>query len=411
MITIPVDPLKTYYIWTPLALTGADLLPEKNVLIEIKDTRIMSIRWMSQDQLPLSVTKNPGFICFKDNVTLMPCLIDAHVHLALDGKKIEHPAGLSAQKELPRQRIMQTLQDTGDSGIGAVRDGGDLKGINLSIKRNITNRNYCGPQIVATGQALRRKGSYGSFLGNGYTTASEIPGLIQSLKAAGADQVKVIASGIASFFEYGLVKGPVLSSDELRVVTGLARNLKLKVMAHASSAEAVAGVVEAGVDSVEHGYFVNNHTLQNMADKQVAWIPTIIPVAAQAREPLCIERTAGEIEVIKRLYEEQLEKLSIAAKAGVPLGIGTDAGAGGVEHASNLVEEMLLYSKAPLENRSILRAATTVNAKILGLEKDMGRIEKDYKAALIAVKGNPLEDLSRLKDIIAHLLIGFKQTF
>jgi len=407
MITIPVDPLKTFYIWAPLALTGPDLLPENNVLIEIKDTRISSICRMSRDQLLLSVTKNPGFTCFEDSVTLMPCLIDAHVHLALDGKVKEDPAGLPAQEELSRHRIMQALQDTGDSGIGAVRDGGDLMGLNLSIKRNISNRNYYGPQIIATGQALRKKGSYGSFLGKGYKTSKELPGLLQALKAAGADQVKVIASGIASFLEYGLVKGPVLSSADLRIITGLAGQMKLKVMAHASSAEAVTKVVEAGVDSVEHGYFVNKPTLQNMADKQVAWIPTIIPVAAQAREPLCAKRTTGELAVIKRLYEEQLENLCIAAQAGVPLGIGTDAGANGVEHASNLVEEMLLYSKASLENRSILQAATTVNAKILGLEKEMGRIEKNYRAALIAVKGNPLEDLSRLKDIIAHLVIGF----
>lgn len=404
MITIPVKPSTTYYIWTPLALTGPDLLPEKNALIEIKDTRIISKRRVSGDQLPASVTKHPGYICFKDTVTLMPCLIDAHVHLALDGKKFEHPARLSTDKELPRHRIMQTLQAISESGIGAVRDGGDCQGINLSIKQNIKNSSYCGPQIVATGQALRRKGSYGSFLGKGYTAALELPGLIQSLKAAGADQVKVIASGIASFFKHGLVRGPVLSTDELKVITRYARKWKLKVMAHASSAEAVAGVVEAGVHSVEHGYFVNNRTLQEMGDRQVAWIPTIIPVAVQAREPLCAGRATAEIAVIERLYEEQLEKLSIATEAGVPLGIGTDAGASGVEHASNLVEEMLLYSKASLDNRSILRAATTVNAKILGIEKDMGRIDKDYKAALIAVKGNPLEDLSLLGDITAHLV-------
>ncbi len=406
MITIPVNPSKTYYIWTPLALTGPDLLPEKNVLIEIKNTCIISIRRVPRNQLPLSVKKNPGFICFEDNVTLMPCLIDAHVHLALDGKKFEAPARLSTQEEYPRHKIMPTLKAISESGIGAVRDGSDLKGLNLSIKQKLTGRNYLGPHIVATGQALRRKGSYGTFLGKAYTTSAEIPGLIQSLKAAGADQVKVIASGIASFFEYGLVKGPVISREDLRMIMGFANKLKLKVMAHASSAEAVAKVVEAGVDSVEHGYFVDNHTLQNMAVKQVAWVPTIIPVAVQTREPLCNERTAGEIEVIKRLYEEQLEKLNIAVKACVPLGIGTDAGANGVEHASNLVEEMLLYSKATLDNSCILRAATTGNAKILGLEKVIGRIEKDYKAALIAVNGNPLKDLSRLNDISAHFLIG-----
>ncbi len=406
MITIPVNHSKTYYIWAPLALTGADLLPEKNVLIEIKDTRIISIRRVPRNQLPLFVKKDPGFICFEDTVTLMPCLIDAHVHLALDGKKFEAPARLSPQEEYPRHRIMPTLKAISESGIGAVRDGSDLKGINLSIKRKLTKSNYLGPQIVATGQALRRKGSYGKFLGKAYTTAAEIPGLIQSLKEAGADQVKVIASGIASFLEYGLVSGPVISGEDLRAITGFASKLKLKVMAHASSAEAVARVVESGVDSVEHGYFVGNDTLQKMALKQVAWVPTIIPVAVQARKPLCEVRTTGEIAVIKRLYEDQLEKLNIAVKAGVPLGIGTDAGANGVKHASNLVEEMLLYSKATLDNSYILRAATTGNAIILGLEKDIGRIDKDYKAALIAVNGNPLEDLSRLNDIIAHFLIG-----
>jgi imidazolonepropionase-like amidohydrolase len=141
-----------------------------------------------------------------------------------------------------------------------------------------------------------------------------------------------------------------------------------------------------------------------MAEKEIAWVPTIIPVAVQTRLPYSKERSAHEIDLITRTYEEQIEKLSFAAELGVALGVGTDAGASGVRHGVSLVEEMLLFAKSALDNRSVLQAATAGNAAILGLGKENGSIEKGRKASLIAVQGNPLDDLGALHEIAAHFI-------
>lgn len=95
-----------------------------------------------------------------------------------------------------------------------------------------------------------------------------------------------------------------------------------------------------------------------------------------------------------------MEKLAYAAELGIPLGLGTDSGASGVRHRINLVEEMLLYAAADLSPRAVLRAATSVNAKILALDKTFGTLDLHKEPHLITVRGNPLTDLNILKQIV-----------
>jgi len=209
---------------------------------------------------------------------------------------------------------------------------------------------------------------------------------------------------VVSFYQYGMVKGPIIPKNELGTIVEEAHSQGLKVMAHASSAGAVERAVRAGVDSIEHGYFVRPETLQLMAEKRIAWVPTIIPVAAQTRLPFQELWTPEEVEVITKTYEEQIGKLKLALELGVPLGVGTDAGAAGVRHGSGLLEELLLYARGELSNRKILQAATVTNAGIIGVENDFGALLPGLKASFIAVKGNPIEDLNALETIRTHFI-------
>ncbi len=406
MRTITIKPLLDYYLWAPLALTGPDLAPEKDILLEIKNSIIVSQRVVLQDCLPASVLNHPRFYALEGGTTLLPALIDAHVHLALDGKDFNRSRVMWDDRVALENRIRQELNEMISSGIGAVRDGGDCRGINLEARHLVESEQCPGPRIVATGQAIRARGGYGSFLGSDYHSRAEIPVMVERIWASGADQLKVVVSGVVSFIEYGLVKGPLMQLDELRYILSCARERGLKVMAHASSAAAVDLAVEADVDSIEHGYFARSESLKLMAEKQMAWIPTIIPVAVQAREPLLDLRTPLELDVINKTYQGQIEKLNLALELGVPVGVGTDSGAGGVSHAHNLIEELMLYKAASLTNRQVLQAATSTNAGILGFNKEIGILDRGYRAALIAVRGNPLEDLEALKDVVVYLNPG-----
>ncbi len=404
MQTVSLELSSDYYIWAPLALTGCDLLPEKNILLKIQKNRIASCQMVQKDLLPSYIKVHPGFYSFEEGTTLLPALIDAHIHLALDGRNFNRSRAMWKDSNALQTRIKHDLIKIINSGIGAVRDGGDCRGINLEAKSMVESEQCHGPRIVAVGQAVREKGGYGSFLGLDYEARADIPALVERIWVSGADQIKVVVSGVVSFIEYGSVKGPLMPLDDLRIVVAEAGRYGLKVMAHASSAAAVDLALKAGVDSIEHGYFVSSRELKTMAEEQVAWIPTIIPVAAQLRGEMLALRTPLETEVISKVCEEQIGKLKFASELGVPLGVGTDSGAGGVSHACNLVEEMLLYKAGFLDNRTILKAATVTNAGILGLGKEIGILEAGYKAALIAVRVNPIDNLEDLKDVVMHFL-------
>ena len=406
MQIIPIDTKSPYYLWAPFALTGTELNPEDNILLEITNGRIAAKRNVSANQLPDAVKNHPNFLCLPEDATLLPALIDAHVHLALDGEESNLSRVDWGDRPVPVSRLEEDGKAYLKAGIGYVRDGGDCREINLECKNGLNGKSFIGPQIIATGSALRREGTYGSFIGRGYSSPQEIPAIVERLWSAGVDQIKVIVSGVVSFTDYGRVGGPLLLPEEIAAVVHYAHKHNLKVMAHASSAIAVDLAARAGVDSIEHGYFIHSENLKLMADKKIAWVPTIIPVAVQARKLPFIQRTIQEIEVITRIYEEQIEKLEQADKLGVPLGLGTDAGAAGVRHGSSLVDEILLYAESSLSNRAVLKAATSVNAGIIGRAKDAGSIAIGCRANLIVVRGNPLEDLACLKEVTTHFMPG-----
>ncbi len=402
MKTINFKKVKEAYIWAPFALTGEELLPARCQLIKISNNRIESMAPFAGDELPGDVLRHKNFFCLADDTTLMPALIDAHVHLALTGGDFAHALAAWKTEDKLMERIREDLQVFHRHGIGAVRDGGDKMAINNCLINNglINNEELSAPRIVSVGCAVRKAGGYGSFLGKGYHRKEELPQIVASLVSAGINQLKVLVSGIVSFTEYGRVGPVVIPDGELRYIVEIARRYGLKVMAHASSAEAVDLAVKAGVDSIEHGYFVRKDTLRAMALRNIAWVPTVIPVAIQVREPLIHNWHKQHIKVITTTFEEHLEKLSYACRAGVPLGMGTDSGAGGVMHGINLFAEMLLYARGGgLSHTEVIKAATVTNATILGLEKNMGAVEPGREPFLIAVKGNPLKNLQSLKKI------------
>jgi len=401
---VQIKPSSLVFIHAANALTGPDLSPVEDLFLVVEDGRISRIESKKAEHIAAEVKNSPHYYSLHPGLTLMPCLADAHIHLALKGKGLQ-----SAQREqripgLIRTRLKDELAAMAAMGIGLVRDGGDLLSLNLAAKDMVENHSCSGPKVIATGEALRSSGGYGSFLGRSYLSRREIESRIETLSLSGVDQVKVVLSGIVSFSRYGVVEGPLMPLEDLVLIVNLAREMKLKVMAHASSEKAVILAIEAGVNSVEHGYFISRDSLKKMAAKGITWVPTVIPVAAQVRSPLVEDKNPGEVEVIRRTYRKQLEKIVCAHEAGVTLGIGTDSGAQGVEHGRALLDEILLYSECGLPASAVLKSVTLNNAAILGCEKDAGSIEIGKKTYLIAVRGNPLENIGAVGSAELHFM-------
>lgn len=385
-------------------IDGAGLPSEENVSLDIVGGVIEKLIKGGTDA---NIMADPGQCSIKildfSKLTVMPGMIDCHVHLALDGNNFNQALTSWNDPEKFFKRVEKDLLNTLSKGIVAVRDAGDSSKMGLKCRKKILEGKLTGPMVMAAGYALRRQDKYGSFLGPPLNTKA-INETVSQLAAQGVCQIKVLASGVVSFKEYGQVGKMQFSSEELKQIVAAAKDHGLKVMAHASSDPAVKLCIDAGVDSVEHGYFISPDSLGAMAEKNIAWIPTVIPVAIQARPPHNKQHSPESLQVIDRTYKRQLEMIALALETGVTLGVGTDAGAAGVLHGRSYPEELALLKRAGLGNRDIIKAATQNSAQILGLGQ--GTIEPGQPASLIAVEGNPMKDLAALFNVKHIILPG-----
>lgn len=369
--------------------------PAENHAILVSDGFIKHIRPVppreeKNDSAGLEIITLPG-------ITLMPGLVDCHVHLAMDCENLfqaiddwEH------RPDFAEQRANKAAFDYLLSGVMAVRDGGDKAGLGLKVRKSVAEGTIQGPEVVATGLAVYKKGKYGAFLGPGIETPEEGIQQVKAFAAAGIDQLKVVVSGLVSFKDLGVVGPPQFTVQELKPIVDEAHRHGLKVMAHASSAQAVDISLQAGVDSVEHGYFLETWQLKAMAARGTAWIPTLAPLGNLiSHNHLPYE--GADMDVIRKSFDIQLTRINEAVRLGVNLGIGTDAGANHVFHGISYHDELKYYAKSGLDNRTILRMATSVSANIVGLGQKMGALAPGKKPYLIGVSGNPLNSLDVLK--------------
>ncbi len=316
-------------------------------------------------------------IDLKDHYVL-PGLVDCHVHLALSGGR---------GKDSPENQgnhLHQLLK----GGVLAVRDGGDRDCLTLGMVNNGgCSEGPVGPYIVATGCALRRKGMYGSFLGPGLKSKDDLAKMVAQMAAHAASQIKILASGLVSFCQYGAVGPMQFSPEDLSFIVREARGYGLHVMAHVNSAQGVKAAVLAGVRSVEHGYFLDGDCLDLMAERGSYWVPTIVPVANTAVK-MKGYFTDRELTVIENTYRRQQEMVCRAVEKGVKVAIGTDSGAPGTEFGRSYIEELLLFQEAGVEVADIICAATVTGAKVLGLNGN--------ENGFLAYKKDPLLDLANL---------------
>jgi len=378
-----------YTILAGSLVDGTGRAPQSNVAIRVKNGKISEV-------LPCPDTRPATQVLIDcSHLTILPGLVDCHVHLALNEASRSEIAGCQ-DDDISFKAVIGRLNDIMTAGIMAVRDGGDRNLTGIKAVRRLNQASTPFPLVVTTGRALRKKSRYGLFLGHGLLP-EEIPATIQQLAREGVNQIKALVSGIVSFREYGQVGNTQFSLSELELLVQEAHDHGLKVMAHASSNKAVVLAVQAGVDSIEHGYFISERSLSAMAEKNIAWVPTVIPVAVQTRFPLNKNYSETELDIISRTYRQHLLMIARGARMGVTIGAGTDAGATGVKHGASYVEELKLFAEAGLPNTAIIRAATLNGASILGLAEQLGTVEPGRKAWLTGVQGNPLENIEHLK--------------
>ena len=254
---------------------------------------------------------------------------DCHVHMILDG--VYYRDAIDHQKEKPDEVLIRArLRDYADRGITYLRDGGDGWGVGLRASQLAGEYGITYRTPVSN---LCRKGHYGCFLGWGFDNLTEYRMLVQKVKAMGGHFIKIMVSGLMDFDQFGVITDTPCSYELCRDLISVAHDAGFAVMAHANGSEAVSNALRAGVDSIEHGAYLNRETLHQLAESHAVWVPTIVTIGNL--------RGLGRFpdDVLMPLTELHQENVACAAGLGAKIALGTDPGAYAVYHGQAVREE------------------------------------------------------------------------
>ena len=328
---------------------------------------------------------------------LLPGLVDAHVHLFLDGKptdsklRSEHmKQPLADLTEAARASARQALS----CGVTLVRDAGDRHGINNRIRAEAQDPASGLPRVRSGGLGVKRPKRYGAFMARDVEDAEAIRASVTELAGAN-DEIKLILTGIIDFDAGAVTDEPQFDLVSAQLVVDTARACGRKTFAHCSGGKGLAIAAQAGVGSIEHGFFMNREILGIMAEKGIAWTPTICPVHFQWAHPEAVGWSPQTVGNLRRILDSHAEHLALAQKLGVPLLLGTDAGSMGVEHGYAVFEEIDRYLEAGLSLTETLAAATTNARRYFGIKYALLSKGGPFEAIQTAL--SPFDDLSTLR--------------
>ena len=357
-----------------------------------------------------AVTLPPGAdVIDLAGLTLLPGLIDCHDHLASHGYEVARRFGLAEPPSTAHVRTARVLELVLTRGYTTMRDAGGLDiGFKLAIEEGLIS----GPRLVLATSPISPIGGladrvapsgYSSQYYHGFpdpnlpsgvvTGVDEVRKKVREVVKAGADVVKFATTGGAASRRGHGPKEVEFDRDEIEALVQEASALGRRTMCHALGGPGLRMAIEAGVGSIEHGTYLDEDPdlIPMMADKGIFFDPTFTVYRYHSERG-----TPHGQERARELQRHHVESLRQALAAGVRVAAGTDAGGWG--HPHNAVEAEYLVD-AGMTPMQALQAATAVAAQCLGMEKEIGTVEKGKLADLLAVEGDPLADITVLQDV------------
>lgn len=278
---------------------------------------------------------------------------DHHIHMVLDGT--DWKAAIRRHEAGPDVAYIRTiLARYQKQGFTYLRDGGDRWGVGaaaraLAREYGIVYRTPLAPLCMA--------GHYGSFIGQTYTNLKEYAALVGQIRQQGGDFIKIMISGLMDFSRPGVLTEEGLPPAIIRELIHIAHEEGFRVMAHANGAKTVAAAAEAGVDSVEHGAYLNRDALQTMADCGTVWVPTLSTVGnlrGKGRFPEA---------AVRAILDSAMENVAQFAAMGGLLAPGSDAGAWAVAHGTLSEYELLAACLGANATEILERGSQTIRER------------------------------------------------
>jgi len=348
------------------------------------------------------------------DATLLPGFIDAHTHLTMAYSEDYRQARLDTLQKTIAERALDASVNarvTLMAGITTVRDVGSTDFLDVGLRNGINHGDVPGPRMLVTVHALGSTGGHCDYQ-DGYHEglfgheADPLDGVINGPDQAryavrldhkyGADMIKVCASGgVLSLTDD--VDTPQLTQEELNAIVDEAHALRRKTAAHAHGAEAAKRAIRAGIDSIEHGSFLDDEALDMMKQRGTYLVPTLMAIQGIQEQldrgvymPPPIEKKArAAIASLHSTFQRAMAK-------GVKIGLGTDAAV--YRHGRNPEEfhQMVDLGMKPID---ALKAGTSSDADLLGLADKIGTLETAKLADIVAVPGDPLQNIRQTEHV------------
>lgn len=258
---------------------------------------------------------------------------ECHAHIIMDGVNYRHAIDL--HRNGPDDKVIREhLKIYQDRGITFVRDGGDALGVSARAKELAPEYgiDYRTPVF-----AIHKEGHYGSIVGKNFSTMPEFHKRVLEAKEQGADFIKIMTTGLLDFNAHGAITGTPLDAAEVKEMVHIAHEEGMAVMSHTNGTYGVQVAVEAGVDSLEHGNYMNEESLTMLSESHTVWVPTLVTV----RNLLGDGRYADE--TLRPIIETAEENVRKAFGLGVKVAPGSDAGAYRVLHGQGIQDEMQAF--------------------------------------------------------------------
>ncbi len=396
--------MKTKVIKGGILIDGTGKPPVEDAVVVIEDEKITSVSKMNEANIPKGDNVE---IIEADGKTIMPGLIDSHVHIYTDGETTDfislpiHNNHLAlAMKSIPR------LKRTLEMGITSLRDGGSGWGwLEVALRDAINRGDIIGPRYFATGYHLTVTGGHGYFLPSWlanmpvHTEQSTIhcDGPDACRKTArlnlynGTDNIKVVAS--RSIISKGGASAPQATIEELKAAIEEAHKIGKKTMAHSEGLIATKNAIEAGVDAIVHGTYTDEECAEMMVANNVILQPTnyvLKAIAFYGKDELSEWSLKANMA-----WEDRKRNFKMYLNKGVKVSFGSDAGVSYLRQGDN-AKELETFVELGMSNMDAIVAATKTSAEDIGIDNITGTIENGKMADIILIDGDPLQDIGVL---------------
>lgn len=364
---------------------------QNSMTLLVRGTKIVAIDPSNKVRIPKGATRIDG-----RGLSVIPGLIDCHVHLCLGGEADVISALESEQPSYTLLKSARHAQATIEAGFTTVRDVGSRDHSIFTLKQAIESGLMQGPRIVGAGLAICMIGGHARFIGQEVEGVAQVRKVVAEQVAAGAGVIKVIASG--GVLTPGTSPDDAqMTAEELAAAVDAAHQAGKPVAAHAHGASGMKRAIQAGAHSIEHATLLDEESGALMKRYGVYMVPTLSALATTAAcRPSCgiPESALAKARAMTKRHKTSFKQ---AYDTGLFIAMGTDAGTPFNYHGENAqeLERMVVLGMSPMD---AIIASTATAAKLIGIHKSVGTLVKGMEADLVVLNRNPLRRIEVLRD-------------